>query len=295
MSLKSSLLASLCACFLIVSTLLEPTVATQPSGIGVGKSFKGPLGVQLYSFRKDFARDVPGTLAKVRALGFRNVELAGTYGLTPQAFRAELDKAGLKALSMHVSLADFRDRVDQVISDAKILGATYVGVAWIKVNNTVTADEIRNAAAILNRAGEKLAAAGLKVFYHIHGYEFQPADKGTLFDIFIEQTNPKFVDIQMDIYWAVHGGQDPVKMFVKYPGRITSMHLKDMRKGVVGNFSGQGSQEDDVALGTGQIDFVAALRAAKKAGVKWYFIEDESSAVYDQIPVTLKYLEQVKF
>src|SRR5215831_8761942 len=104
-------------------------VGAQP---GAGESFKGPLAVQLWSFRNDFKKDVPGTLKRVHDLGFTYVELAGYYGLTAKQFRAELDKAGLKAVSMHIDYALARDKIDQVIEDAKILGVQAVGVPWIK-------------------------------------------------------------------------------------------------------------------------------------------------------------------
>src|SRR5215813_11359842 len=99
---------------------------------GIGESFKGPLAVQLWSFRNDFRKDVPGALKRVRELGFTYVELAGYYGMTAQQFRAELDKAGLKAVSMHIEYKAARDKIDDVIHDAKILGIQDVGVPWIK-------------------------------------------------------------------------------------------------------------------------------------------------------------------
>jgi sugar phosphate isomerase/epimerase len=141
-----------------------------------------------------------------------------------------------------------------------------------------------------------LAKHGLKFFYHVHGYEFQPHGQGTLLDLLISETNPKWVSYEMDIFWVVFPGQDPVKLFEKYGHRWELVHLKDMRKGTpTGALTGSTDVTNDVALGTGQMDMPAILRAAKKAGVKWYFIEDESPTVEQQLPVSLRFLEQVKF
>ena len=131
------------------------------------RSSKGSLAVQLWSFRDAFKSDVPGTLKRVRSLGFTHVELAGYYGLTARQFRAELDKADLKAVSMHIEYEVARDHIDDVIRDAKILGVQYVGVPWIK--SPFTRQDCLAAIEVFNRAGSKLSAQGLKFFYHLHG------------------------------------------------------------------------------------------------------------------------------
>ena len=154
----------------------------------------------------------------------------------------------------------------------------------------------RETIAVFNHAGEALAKQGLKFFYHVHGYEFQPHGDGTLLDLMMTETNPKFVHYEMDIFWIVFPGQDPVKLLEKYGKRWELMHLKDMKKGTpTGSLSGGTDVTNDVALGAGQIDMPAVLRAAKKAGIKWYFIEDESPTSEKQIPQSLRYLEQVKW
>ncbi|MBO0723324.1 MAG: TIM barrel protein, partial [Blastocatellia bacterium] len=149
---------------------------------------------------------------------------------------------------------------------------------------------------VFNRAGEALAKQGLKFFYHAHGYEFQPHGNGTLFDLLMAETKPQFVHYEMDVFWIVHPGQDPVKLLEKYKGRFELMHVKDMRKGTpTGLLTGATDVKNDVALGTGIMDWPAILRAAQKAGVKWYFIEDESPTSVQQIPQSLRFLERVKF
>jgi uncharacterized protein (TIGR03067 family) len=269
----------------------------KPAGeAGIGKSFKGPIGLQLYSLRAQLGKDAPGTLAKVREMGFTNVETAGTYGLTPEKFKAELESHGLKAVSGHFPYARFRDDLEGVVRDAKALGEKYAGCAWIDHGDTFDEKTCREAIAVFNKAGERLAKEGIRFFYHTHGYEFRPHNNGTLFDLMMSETNPKYVAYEMDVFWVAHGGEKPSALLEKYPNRFELMHLKDMKRGTeTGLFTGKSDVANDVALGTGQLSFPPVLKAAAKAGVKWYFIEDESPSSVEQIPISLKYLEQVKW
>lgn len=263
---------------------------------GTGRSFKGPIGLQLYSLRTQFAKDVPGTMDQVRGFGFKYVELAGTYNMPPDQFRKELDARGLKAISEHVDYDKLRDHEEDVARDAKVLGLQYVGCAWIPHRNAFDEKTCRDAAAVFNRAGEALSKHGLKFFYHVHGYEFQPYADGTLFDELMRQTDPRYVSFQMDVLWVVFPGQDPVKLLQKYGSRFQLMHLKDLKKGTrTGLLTGATDVRNDVTLGTGMMDWPSILSAAKTAGVKWYFIEDESPTSVQQIPESLRYLESVKF
>lgn len=263
--------------------------------VGVGPGFKGPIGLQLYSLRADFAKDVPGTLAKVRSYGIKNVELAGTYDLPPEKFKQMLEANGLNPVSGHFPYERYRDDVQSVARDAKALGLQYVGCAWIAHEGDFDEKECREAIAVFNRAGEALAQHGLKFFYHTHGYEFQPHGQGTLFDLLMSETKPEFVRYEMDVFWILHPGQDPVRLLEKYGKRFELMHVKDMKKGVKGDLTGHSDVANDVALGTGQMNWPAILSAAKRAGVKWYFIEDEAPTAAQQIPLSLRFLEQVKW
>ena len=130
--------------------------------------------------------------------------------------------------------------------------------------------------------------------YHVHGYEFGKHEGGTLFDYIAKNTDPRYVSFELDMLWAYFGGADPVKLLQKYGSRWKLMHLKDLKKGVQGNLSGSTATEHDVALGTGQLNIPAILKAAKKAGVKHYFIEDESPFHAQQIPKTIAYLRGLR-
>src|SRR5258707_209618 len=287
------LVLSLMALFaLIASANPYPTTLEKTDLV---QNFKERIGLQLYSLREQFAKDVPRTLDQVRNFGIKYVETHSTYGLTPEKFRAELDSRGLKAVSGHFSYERCRDDVEGVAREAKILGEQYVGCAWIPHKDPFDEKTCREAIMVFNRAGEALAKHGLKFFYHTHGYEFLPYGNGTLFDLMMAETKPQFVHYEMDVFWIVHPGQDPVKLLEKYGSRFELMHVKDMKRGTpTGLFTGHADVTSNVALGTGVIDWHAVFRASRKAGVKWYFIEDESPASVQQIPESLSYLDKLK-
>lgn len=260
-----------------------------------GASFNGQVGLQLYSLREQFAKNVPATLDEVKSWGIKYVELAGTYGLSPEKFKAELDSRGIIPISAHFDYNRYQTDPEGVAAEAKALGLQYAGCAWIPHEGDFNEKTCREAAAVFNKAGEAMAKHGLKFFYHVHGFEFQPFGNGTLLDLLFKETDPKFVNYQMDIFWIVFPGQDPVKLLEKYSSRWQLAHLKDMRKGTkTGALTGGTDVKNDAALGTGLMDLPAILRAAEKAGVKWYFIEDESPWSEKQIPQSLDYLKQVK-
>lgn len=293
MKMNSRLLS---AVFGLLALALVPNSTVKAAPVGTGPSFKGPLGLQLYSLREQFKKDVPGTLDEIQRWGIKYAELAGTYDLPPEKFKQELAARNIRAIGAHFAYERYRDDPEGVAKEAKALGLKYAGCAWIPHQGDFDEKTCREAIAVFNKAGETMARHGLKFFYHVHGYEFQPFAQGTLLDLLISETNPKLVSYEMDIFWIVFPGQDPVKLLEKYGKRWELAHLKDMRKGTqTGSLSGGTDVKNDAALGAGLMDLPAILRAAKKAGIKWYFIEDESPWSEQQIPQSLRYLENVKF
>lgn len=262
-------------------------------------SFDAPAGLQLYSLRSQFKlRGVAWTLDKVKEMGIVEVELAsGVPDLAAEPMRAELDKRGLKAVSSHFGYGRWKNDLDNVVKEAKILGIKYAGCAWIDHKETFDDEECADAIATFNKAGEALAREGIKFFYHLHGFEFQPAPEGgTLADRLIKQTTPDTVKYQLDVLWIVFPGQNPVKLMETYPDRWVLMHLKDLKKGVAtGALTGHTDVNNNVVLGQGQVDWPAVLSTAQKIGMKHYFIEDESDSVLDQLPKHLDYLKSVKW
>jgi sugar phosphate isomerase/epimerase len=280
-----------------VLALLTLFSLTAPAAeVGTGASFKGPTGLQLYSLRGIATQNPPKALKQAADFGFKLVETAGTYNLPPEKFKALLAEHGLKPISGHFPYDRWKTEPEKVLAEAKAIGLQYAGCAWISHKPPFNEAAARDAIAVFNRAGELGAKQGIKVFYHAHGYEFHPHGDGTLMDLLIKETNPKHVAFELDVLWVVFPGHDPVKWLTKYPGRWELMHLKDLKKGVkTGDLSGKTDVTNDVPLGTGQMNWPAILKAAQASGVKYYFIEDESPTVVEQIPQTLKYLGNVKY
>jgi sugar phosphate isomerase/epimerase len=280
---------SVCAALLAGAGLLAGCALFHPH------IFKTVAGLQLYSVRAQMAKDPQGTLAEVRAWGIKYVELAGTYGLSPEKFKALLTEDGLDAVSGHFPFEDWSKDPEAVLRQARDLGLVEVGCAWIPHSGAFNEATCRHAIEVFNRAGELATKHHMHFFYHTHGYEFQPFRDGTLFDLLMRETYIGDVNFEMDIFWIVHAGQDPVELLKKYAGRWELLHLKDMRKGTqTGLLTGQSDVKNDVALGTGMIDLPAILRTAQEVGVQWYFIEDESPVSEEQIPQSLVYLRDLK-
>ncbi|MBC8155329.1 MAG: TIM barrel protein [Bacteroidetes bacterium] len=264
-----------------------------------------PLGIQAYTYRNSFPKNVVATLDTIKALGFTELEGGVPKGLTVEEYRKLLDERGIRVPSTGAGYDQIVKEPEAVIARAKALGASFVMVAWIPhEKNNFTFANAKKAAEDFDRAGKLLKENGLTLCYHDHGFEFRPlsafpetagtAKKDeTLFDYIAQHTNPEYVSFEMDILWTVHGGADPVKLLNKYGSRWKLMHLKDLKKGVTGDFSGNTPPENDVVLGTGQLDMPAVLKAAKKAGIKHYFIEDESNYVSTQVPQSIAYLKSL--
>jgi sugar phosphate isomerase/epimerase len=264
--------------------------------VAAARESLGPLGLEIYSLRRELAKDVPGTLALVRKFGFEEVEVPNFYGLTAGAFREQLDRLHLRCTAMVAQHERLSQDLKGVVDDARALGTAYVIYPWIPHQNEFSEDDCRRATRDMNGWGRSLKQAGLEFCYHPHGYEFRPSREGTLFDLLAAQTDPATVNFQADVFWIAWPGQDPVKLLRRYPTRFLLMHLKDIRRGTkLGDLSGHAPEETSVPLGTGMLDFPAILDEAKRIGVKRYYIEDEAPEAVSNIPVSLKYLRAVGF
>jgi sugar phosphate isomerase/epimerase len=256
----------------------------------------GPLGLEIYSLRREMAKDIPGTLALIRQMEFEEVEVPGFYGLSAGAFREQLDRANLRCTAMVAQHDRLTSNSRGVIDDARVLGATYVIYPWIPhQDDEFTCEDCQRGAADMNRWGASLKLAGLEFCYHPHGYEFRPSPEGTLFDFLAAQTDPAIVNFQADVFWIAWPGEDPVALMRRYPTRFRLMHLKDLRNGSKGNLSGKAPEETSVPVGTGMLNFPAILAEAKRIGIKRYYIEDEAPEAASNIPISLGYLRSHGF
>jgi sugar phosphate isomerase/epimerase len=274
-------------CFVLICCVV-------PFSFAQRKLLKDAPGAVSYTFRADLAKDVPGTLDKIKAMGITNMEFSGLFNKTPEELRVLLDARGMRCTSLGVGYEDLQKDPDKVIKTAKTLGADFVRVASIPHPGDfkdLKADAVKQAAIDFNIFGKKLKDNGLIFCYHNHGPEFQPAGElgdGTFFDYLVQKTDPKYVSFEMDVLWVYWPGQDPVALLQKYPDRFKLMHVKNVKKGIP-----RGGASTNVPVGDGQVDMEAVLKAAQKTAIKYYYIEDESPAelIDQQVPVSIKYME----
>ena len=232
-------------------------------------------GFQLYTARKLLEADFRGTLEKVAAIGFREVQVSPRAGHTPAEIREMLDDSGLVCPSIHL---DARNSTAAEIDAAKTLGARYVFLSapmqvfridngkFLGIRDDVTLDEWRGIADGLNETGAAFAEAGLVFGYHNHAFEFLPIDSVIPFDLVLDRTDPKLVSIEIDLGWARVGGADPLVYFERYPGRFPVCHVKDVLAD--GTF---------VDPGDGVVDFPRIFARASQAGLRHYFVEHDTT------------------
>lgn len=277
--------------FLALLFAFQPTQA-QDSGEPL---YTDEFGIQMYTFRNVIPeKGLEATLDIIADMGIKYVEGGPGEGQTAEEYLQMLEERDLVLASTGAGFGQLRDNPQAVADRAKELGAKFVMCAWIDHEvgnfNFLNASE---AVEVFNKAGEVMAENGLTLMYHAHGYEFQPHGEGTLFDYIVENTDPENVKFQMDVFWAHFGGANPEFLLKKYPNRWVSLHLKDMRKGTLKDHTGLTDTENDVILGTGELNIPNIISAANEIGIDYMFIEDESSQPLYQVPETIEYLKSL--
>jgi len=227
------------------------------------------IGLQLYTVRTEMARELPGTLRRIAAIGYDEVEFAGYFGHPPAAVKAALADAGLAAPAAHVPFETLDARWDQVLDAAAAIGHHTVLVAWTPPGVRADLDGWERLAERFNRAGERARAAGLRFGYHNHDYELAPLAGRRPLDLLLEATDPALVTFELDLYWTVKGGGDPQAYFAARPGRFTLVHAKD---------SAGPPDHRMTDLGRGIVAFAPILAAARRAGVRHVFAEHDEPA-----------------
>ncbi len=274
--------SKLLAVFLFLFLQIQPNAKAQE------------IGLQLYSLRNQFAKDVPGTMAKVKAMGIQQIEGGETYGLSFNEYIKLLAQNGLSMVSFGADFDRLAKNPQFVADQARSYGSKYVVCFWIPhTGDEFTLDDAKKAVLVFNEAGKVLANSGLSLCYHPHGYEFRPFENGTLFDYLVTNLDPRFVNFEMDVFWIKQPGQDPLALLKKYPNRFILMHLKDRKPGTPNDPNGHADDESNVVLGKGDVGIADIMKEAKKIGVKYFFIEDESSHSVEQIPQSLLFLKSL--
>ncbi len=254
--------------------------------IGARRKLK-KIGLQLYTVRDLMKTDLPGTLAKVAAIGYKEVEFAGYFGRTPAEIRELLRRNHLTSPSTHIPIDTLEKDSQKAFADAKATGHQWVVVPWVPPERRKTADDWKAIAALLKKWGPQAKSAGLRLAYHNHDFELKPVDGVRPLDLLLSETDPSFVNFEMDLYWVVFGGGDPLDFFNRYPKRFPLVHVKD---------AGGPPDNRMVDVGQGKIDFRAIFAASDKAGIKHYFVEhDQPADPIATIRNSFNYLHALRF
>ena len=236
-------------------------------------------GLQLYTLRDELPKDVKGVIAKVAKAGYKEVETfgydakTGYWGLHTKDFGKLLKDNGLTTPSGHYGIDSFFGKGDtedlkRYIEVANTLGQSYVIIPSLNGEFIKTVDECKSVAEKINKAAAICKTAGLKLGYHNHNFEWKPLGGGaTFYDTILKETDPKLVHMEMDIYWVVRAGQDPIKIFAQHPGRFALVHVKDQDKT---------NPESTTEVGNGSIDFKTIIPKARAAGVTHFIMEQEN-------------------
>jgi sugar phosphate isomerase/epimerase len=263
------------------------------------------LGLQLYTVRDQLKADFDGTLAKVAAIGYEEVEFAGYFDHSPKDVRAAIARHGLVSPACHVPWEVLGDKWPAQIESAEIIGQSYLVCPWIPKQIRKQPDGWQHVAETFNRAGEASKKAGIQFAYHNHWFEFlqsnEQALKGKLpYDFLLEACDPSLVKMELDLCWIVVGGGDPLRYFERYPGRFPLVHVKDVKKlPAVSASGGQNfgdSVKDMTEVGSGMIDWRKIFAKSEKAGIKHYIVEhDKAKAPFNSIKISYDYLRQLRW
>jgi sugar phosphate isomerase/epimerase len=244
-----------------------------------------PVGLQLYTVRTEMQRDFEGTLARVAGIGYREVEFAGYFGRSPAAIRRTLREVGLSAPATHVPADSVNSGWPRALDEAAGIGCRYVVAAWIHAAQRRTLEQWQQWADRFNRAGEQAAAHGLRFAYHNHNYEFQPAGGRLPYEVLLAETDVERVRFEMDLYWIISAGGDPLRYFSAHPGRFPLVHVKD---------SGGGPEHRMLDVGAGTIDFARIFAQRATAGIEHFLVEhDEPESPLESARVSYTYMRRL--
>lgn len=242
-----------------------------PSFLAVAKSGKS-LGLQLYTLRDTMPKDPKGVLKQVASYGYKELETYGyrdgkLFGMDIREFSDYVKGLGMKVSSGHYGIDLIRGDWEKAVLDAKAIGQKYMVCPYLNDNERASIDDYKKRCDEFNKAGEVCNKHGLRFSYHNHAFEFAEMEGKIPYDVMLEQLDPKKVSMEMDIFWVVNAGFDPIQYFQKYPGRFEQWHVKDMDKS---------DKNRNADIGQGTIDWKAIFAKAKQSGMKQFFVEQES-------------------
>jgi sugar phosphate isomerase/epimerase len=255
------------------------------------------LNVQLYTVRDAVSKNLEGTLERLAGLGYKNIELYGYngtfFGKTASEFKTILGNTGIKVLSSHHTTGiamkgkgTLSDGWDKAVEDIHAIGAEYMVCAYLFANER-TPEIYKSLPVMFEKAATATKAAGIQFAYHNHDFEFEKLGDTLVYDFLLKNTPGDLVKMEMDLYWISKAGQDPVAYFEKYPGRFAMWHVKDMEAGT----------KAITEVGSGTIDFDRIFKARKKAGLKYWFVEQDTSKrdMFESLTISRDYLAKKNY
>jgi sugar phosphate isomerase/epimerase len=244
------------------------------------------VGLQLYTVRDKMKLDFEGTIARVAQIGYKEVEFAGYYDRSPADVRAILDHNGLSAPSTHIAFEN-ADQWKTALATAKAVGHEYIVMPWIPEERRKTLDDWKKFAETFNHAAQMAHDSGIQFAYHNHDFEFPKLDGQVPYDVLLQSTDPKLVQLEIDLYWMTKGGQDPLAYFARWPGRIPLVHVKD---------GGPAPEYKMADVGQGKIDWKRIFAKRDQAGIKHFFVEhDNPPQGFQDVAVSYNYLKNLEF
>ena len=272
------------------------TAAVAAAGLACGRRSLGALdtaadnkisriGIQLYTLRQAASADLAGTLARLAKIGYKELEFAGYYNHPATEVRALLDQNGLTAPSAHVGLNLIENAPEKTFADAKVVGHEWITVPSLPSGKRESVDDWKRLAAQFNAAATKAKAAGFRFAFHNHNDIIRKTGDVLPIDILMKETDPALVSYEMDIYWVVNGGADPLDLLARFPGRFKMFHVKDAMPG---------PEHRMADVGAGSIDFKTIFARAK--GIDHYFVEhDQPADPFASAAASFGYLSKLEF
>lgn len=286
--------------FLKQSAVLSAGAFMSPSLVTEAK--KKYIGLQLYTVRDAMLKDPAETLARVAKIGYNSVEGAtytGSekfYGMSPKEFTALLKKNGLIMPSSHYRLGEEKVNGEiqkgtmlndwsRAVDDASAVGIKYMVCAYLSESERGGLDHYKYVAEQLNKAGERCKKSGIQLCYHNHDFEFTAQNNKYPYEVLLNQTDKNLVKMELDLYWVTKAGHDPLTLFDKYPSRFPLWHVKDMDKSAEHSFT---------EVGNGSINFKRIFKHAEKAGMKYFFVEQDKTpgSPFDSITQSISYIKK---
>jgi len=289
------------AFFANAGTIAAATLLANKLGWAAANHRIERIGVQLYTVRDQMKADFDGTLTKVAAIGYKEVEFAGYFDHSPKDVRATIDRLGLTSPACHVQWEVLGpDQWPAQIDSAKVIGQDYIVCPWIPEEIRKQPDGWKRAADAFNRAGEASKKAGVQFAYHNHWFEFLPVNGKLPYDFLLENCDPDLVKMEMDLCWITVGGGDPLKYFDRYPGRFPLVHVKDIKK--LPKVSAGGGQDfgdslkDMTEVGSGIINWKRIFAQSERAGIQHYIVEhDKPAHPFESIKTSYEYLYKLRW